>query len=127
MLSFIPLLISRKMSRNSIYKSYTPKRVVHKDKQKLKIDYVYNDQLEEITYIKSYSLFFLSFLDFLEVISLFLSSNLFRINNNVFFWSADILFLYLFSKILLNTLYIHRHHIISLFIFFILIYIYQLQ
>ena len=44
---------------------------------------------------------------------------MFQANNSVFFWSADILFLYLFSKIFLNTYSIHRHHILSLFIFFL--------
>ena len=121
-LSFIPLLISLRLSRASIHNinnnnNNLPKKNVHKDNIKsLKINYEYNDQLEEITKIKWYSLFFLSLIDFLQVISLYLGFLLFQAKNDIFFWVADILSLYLFSKIFLNTA-IHRHHILSLFIF----------
>lgn len=116
-LSFIPLLFSLKLSRKSIDKStVSNKYILSKSTNKsLKIDYEYNDKLKEITEIKCYHLFFISFIDFLLLILIFIEYKGFsdNKNNKKLLWSADIIFIYILSKICLNiTIYIH--HIISL-------------
>ena len=119
-LSFIPYLISLKISRNTIAKFnkiQNKKENNTSTSKSLAINYEYNDKLEEVSNIKCSSLFFVSFIDFLQVISFFIEYNKFSANNSIFFWSADIICLFILSKIFL-TIPIYRHHLVSLFIFF---------
>ena len=120
-LSFIPLLISNKTLKFSTsgylkFKSYKSKKRISDSIKSLEINYEYNDKLEKITKINWYSLVILSLIDYLQELSLFLGYNLFKSKNSIFFWSIDILSLYLFSKIFLSCS-LYRHHIVSLFIF----------
>ena len=120
-LSFIPLLISNKTLKISTsgylkFKSYKSKKRISDSIKSLEINYEYNDKLEKITKINWYSLVILSFIDYLQELFLFLGYNLFKSKNSIFFWSIDILSLYLFSKIFLSCS-LYRHHIVSLFIF----------
>ena len=118
MLSFIPFLIYLKKSRNSIYQSKATHKTTKSDSntQSLKINYEYNDKYEEVTYINYSNFFYLSILDYLQSLSLFTFAHFFSSNINAFFWSIDIMFLYIFSKCFLGVS-IYRHHIISLIIF----------
>ena len=120
-LSFIPLLISNKTLKFSTsgylkFKSYKSKKRISDSIKSLEINYEYNDKLEKITKINWYSLVILSLIDYLQELFLFLGYNLFKSKNSIFFWSIDILSLYLFSKIFLSCS-LYRHHIVSLFIF----------
>ena len=120
-LSFIPLLISNKTLKISTsgylnFKSNKSKKRISDSIKSLEINYEYNDKLEKITKINWYSLVILSFIDYLQELFLFLGYNLFKSKNSIFFWSIDILSLYLFSKIFLSCS-LYRHHIVSLFIF----------
>ena len=118
MLSFIPFLIYLKKSRNSIYQSKATHKTTKSDSntKSLKINYEYNDKYEEVTYINYSNFFYLSILDYLQSLSLFTFAHFFSSNINAFFWSIDIMFLYIFSKCFLS-ISIYRHHIISLIIF----------
>ena len=114
-LSFIPLLFSLKLSRKSIDKTTSSnKYILSKSTNKsLKINYEYNDKLKEITQIKCYHLFFISFIDFLLLILIFAEYKICSSDNTKFLWSIDIICIYILSKIFLNiTIYVH--HIISL-------------
>ena len=123
-LSFIPYLIYLRTTRNSSNKSDVleikpiPKHNKKKNYKSLKIDYEYNDKYEEIAYIKGYHFLFLSLIEFLQNLSLYIIASYFSEKVSAFFWSADILSLYIFSKCFLNVT-IYRHHIISLCIFVI--------
>ena len=123
-LSFIPYLIYLRTTRNSSNKSDnleikpSPKHIKNKKYKSLKIDYEYNDKYEEIAYIKGYHFLFLSLIEFLQNLSLYIIAYCFSTKVSAFFWSADILSLYIFSKCFL-TITIYRHHIISLCIFVI--------
>ena len=111
---FIPLLISLKLTNNK----FSSERNSFRDTnyKSLKISYEYSDKLKEITHIKFYNFLFLSFVDFLQSYILFIGYNAFVSNNNSFFWTTDILSIFLLSKCFLN-LSIHNHHILSLVIF----------
>ena len=118
MLSFIPFLIYLKKSRNSIYQLKTSHKTIKSSSntKSLQIKYEYNDNYEEVSYINFINFFYLSILDYLQTLSLFIFGHFFSSNINAFFWSVDIMFLYIFSKYFLK-ISIHRHHIISLIIF----------
>lgn len=122
--SFIPYLIMLRQSRNSMHiskdqeKKPNPKPKHKKNYKSLKVDLVYNDQYKEISYIKGYHYLLLSLIEFLQCLSLFIFASYFSSNVSVFFWTADIISLYIFSKCFLKVS-IHRHHILSLCIFMI--------
>ena len=78
-LSFIPYLISLKSSRRSSFKSSNliKNEIAKKNSKKqnkyksLKIDYEYNDELEDITNIKIYKLVFISIVEYIQNFLLF--------------------------------------------------------
>lgn len=113
-LCFIPFLISYKFTNSKF--SLENKSFRDTNCNSLKISYEYSDKLKEITHIKFYNLLFLSFVDFLQTYTLFIGYNTFTSNNHSFFWTTDILSIYILSKCFL-TISIYRHHIISLIIF----------
>jgi hypothetical protein len=123
-LSFIPYLILAKSSRRSFFKSSKSikKKITNKDtmKQKkyksLKINYEYNDELEDITKIKMYKLIFISVVEYIQNFLLFYGYVKFPSNNNIFLWNIDILSIHFLSKCFLSSS-IHRHHILCLVIF----------
>lgn len=121
-LSFIPYLISLRISKQTLSEFKNPNdNLLSNDSKEskyksLKIDLEYNDELKEVTYIKKYNYFFFSFIEFLQNLILFLGYVTFSSNNNVFFWTIDILSIYFLSKCFLTSS-IHRHHILCLIIF----------
>ena len=123
-LSFIPYLISLKSSRASFFKSSNSikKKIAKKDNMKqnkyksLKINYEYNDELEDITKIKMYKLIFISIVEYIQNFLLFYGYITFPTNSSVFLWNIDILSIHFLSKCFLSST-IHRHHILCLIIF----------
>ena len=123
-LSFIPYLISLKSSRASFFKSSNSikKKIAKKDNMKqnkyksLKINYEYNDELEDITKIKMYKLIFISIVEYIQNFLLFYGYIKFPTNSSVFLWNIDILSIHFLSKCFLSST-IHRHHILCLIIF----------
>ena len=123
-LSFIPYLISLKSSRKSFFKSSKSikKIIAKKDTSKqnkyksLKINYEYNDELEDITNISMYKLIFISIVEYIQNFLLFYGYIKFPTNNNIFLWNIDILSIHFLSKYFLSSA-IHRHHILCLVIF----------
>ena len=116
-LCFIPFLISCKLTNDK----FSPENNnIYRDRdtnyKSLKINYEYSDKLKLITNIKFYNLLILSFVDFLQSYTLFIGYKAFTSNNNSFFWTTDILSIYILSKCFLEFS-IHRHHILSFIIF----------
>ena len=87
-----------------------------KQYKSLKIDYEYNNELEDITNIKIYKLIFISIVEYIQNFLLFYGYVKFPTNSSIFLWSVDILSIHFLSKCFLSSS-IHRHHILCLVIF----------